>query len=425
MTANMRVLHLIPRYYPARGGAETHMAELSQRLAAAGHQVMVATTDALSIEALWNHREARVEKMREECAGVQVARFPVRHLPLSALSYAAVRRLLWLMSRFSAPISLMTQIARVTPRVPALWKWLDTTKQRFDLVAGMGITFEPLLAAGLHFAREHDVPFVAYPLTHLGAGPLPGQDSLSAFYTMRHQVALVRSSDVAVMQTPSERKFYEGQGVPASRLPVIGPGVTPSELLGGRAESKWEKYKVKDPIVLSLGTMSYDKGTVHLVKAMQELWSRGEQWELFLAGAPSGPFRRFLAESPSSLRRRIHLLGAVSEQEKRDLLAASEVFVMPSRTDSFGIVYLEAWLYRKPVIAANTWGVKDVVSHGEDGWLVPFGDVPALAERISHVLAHPGEAKTMGIRGSKKVYQQHTWAHKYAQVEQIYLKLAG
>lgn len=401
------------------------MAEISQRLAAAGHQVMVATTDALSIEALWDDREARVEKVREECAGVQVVRFPVQHLPVSTLSYAAVRRLLWLMSRFSAPTALMMKIARFTPRVPALWKWLDTTKQRFDLVAGMSITFEPLMAAGLRFAREHDIPFVAYPLTHLGAGLRPGEDSLSAFYTMRHQVALVRSSDVAAMQTPSERTFYEGQGMPASRLPVIGPGVTPSELLGGRAESKREEYGVKDPVILSLGTMSYDKGTVHLVEAMQELWRRGERWKLFLAGAPTAPFRRFVADLPPSVRRFIHLLGPVSEEEKRDLLAVSDVFVMPSRTDSFGIVYLEAWLYGKPVIAADTWGVKDVVAHGEDGWLVPFGDVRALAERISHVLAHPGEAKAMGLRGSRKVYQQHTWAHKYAQVEEIYLELAG
>ena len=64
------------------------------------------------------------------------------------------------------------------------------------------------------------------------------------------------------------------------------------------------------------------------------------------------------------------------------MLAAADVFAMPSRTDSFGIVYLEAWLYRLPVIAARTWGMSDVVRNGEDGLLVPFGDVSVLAQTL-------------------------------------------
>lgn len=117
------------------------------------------------------------------------------------------------------------------------------------------------------------------------------------------------------------------------------------------------------------------------------------------------------------------MLGPVSEDEKRDALAAADIFALPSRTDSFGIVYLEAWLYRKPVIGACTWGVTDVIVDGKDGRLVPFGDVPALADTIAFLADNPDVRAAMGARGEQKVYTLHTWEHKHALVHQLYCGL--
>lgn len=416
----MRVLHVIPRYAPARGGAEAHMAEFSRRLAAHGHEVTVATTDAQSIEALWMAGQPRLEQQEEMIDGVRVLRFPIEPLPFSALSFAAIRRLLWLLSRLAAPIPLLWRLARYAPRVPALWHWVENTEERFDLVAGMGIAFESIVAAGLRYALQWERPHLIYPLTHLGAGDRPGQDGLSAFYTMRHQVALVRQSTVAFMQTASEQAYYRQHGLPLSRLPVIGSGVTPEEVLGGRAAAVREKYQVRGPIILSLGAMSYDKGTFHLVEAVQQLWQRGVDVELFLAGAILETFRQHLAQLPAAARDRLHVLGPVDEQEKKDLLAACDLFVLPSRTDSFGIVYLEAWLYRKPVIGANSWGVCDVITDGSDGLLVPFANVHALSSAIEQLLADPDMAAAMGAAGERKVYDQHQWPAKFEQAHAIY-----
>ena len=91
-------------------------------------------------------------------------------------------------------------------------------------------------------------------------------------------------------------------------------------------------------------------------------------------------FESYLSGLPEADRDRLFVLGAVGDDEKRDALAAATIFCMPSRTDSFGISYLEAWLYSRPVIAARTWGVMDVVEDGYDGLLVPFGDVIAVGQ---------------------------------------------
>ncbi len=420
----MRVLHLIQRYWPAPGGAELYLSHISEHLAREGHQVTVATTDALDFELFWEPQRRRVPEPSATHEQVQIRRFPVRHLPLSPLAYPAIRRLLWLMSRVHPlPVSLLHRLARFTPWVPALWQWLEQTEQPFDLVAGMTICFEPLLEAGLRFARRRGVPYVSYPLTHLGAGPAPAQDALSRFYTMRHQVDLVRSSDAAVVQTPAERAFYVSQGMDEASIVVAGAGINPKVVLGGDGARFREKHQIKGSLVLSLSSMSYDKGTVHTIEAVRRLWQAGRQVELVLIGALLEPFKHYLERLPAAERQRIRVLGSVSEQEKRDALAAAQMLVMPSRTESFGIVYLEAWLYQKPVIGARTWGVTDVIHEGHDGLLVPFGDVSALSAAIAHLSDCPDEAAAMGTRGQEKVYREHLWSHKVSRIERLYQHL--
>lgn len=420
----MRILHIIQRYWPARGGAEIHLGEISARLAAEGHPVTIATTDALDFERFWDPRHRRIAKEEEQRDGVRILRFPVRHLPVPSLTYPGWRRLLWLLSTARpVPVKLLFRLARFTPWVPDLWRWLKLTGDVFDLVAGMTICFEPLLEAGLRFAQRRCIPFIIYPLTHLGAGTRPGEDPLSRFYTMRHQVDLVRASNAVMAQTPTERIFYEQRGVSGERIFVAGPGVNPPDVLGGDGRHFREQRNLSGPLVVFLSAMSYDKGTIHLLEAMRRLWRAGRSAELVLAGTILGPFRRYLEGLPPADRQRLHVLGPVTEEEKRDLLAAADVVAMPSRTDSFGIVYLEAWLYKKPVIGARAWGVSDVIEHGQDGLLVPFGDVPALAEAIAYLLDHPAERVAMGTRGERKVYQFHTWERKYELVCGLYRQL--
>jgi len=422
----LRILHVIQRYWPARGGAETHLGEISTRLAAEGHQVTVATTDALDFELFWDPARRRIAQRQEEQRGVRILRFPVRHVPVPPLAYPGVRRLLWLLSALRpAPVEWLFRLARFTPWAPDLWRWLDSTDEMFDLAAGMTICFEPLLEAGLRFAQRRKIPFVVYPLTHLGAGDKPGEDALSRFYTMRHQVDLVKASDAVVAQTPAERDFYERRGVSGERILVAGPGVTPSEVLGGNGERFRRRHNLQGPLVVFLSAMSYDKGTVHLVEAIRRLWRAGRSIELVLAGAVLAPFRAYLDRLPEADRKRVRVLGSVTEDEKRDLLAAADMFVMPSRTDSFGIIYLEAWLYQKPVIGARAWGVSDVIQDGKTGLLVPFGDVPTLAAAIAHLIDHPAERQSMGERGQALVYQLHTWERKCALISDLYGRLVG
>jgi glycosyltransferase involved in cell wall biosynthesis len=421
----MHILHIIQRYWPVRGGAEIHFGEISARLAADGHDVTVATSDAQDFELFWHPKRQRLEDLEVCHDNVRILRFPIRHVPLSVLAYPGLRRLLWIFSALRPiPVSLSLRVARFTPWIPDLWRWLRNTEDEFDLVAGMTICFEPLLEAGLRYAKRHQIPFIMYPLTHLGAGSEPGRDALSRFYTMRHQVALARESDAIVAQTAAERDFYVNKGIDSQRIRVVGPGFYPEDVMGGDGERFRARYHLQGPIVYMLTKMSFDKGVTHTIEAMQHLWDRGLQVHLVLAGAVLDRFQTYYRRLSPSIKARILLLGLVSEEDKRDLLAAGDLLVMPSRTDSFGIVYLEAWAYGTPVIGARTWGVMDVIADQEDGLLVPFGDVRSLADAIGQLIENPEMARDMGERGRAKALAQHTWGRKYPQIQDLYLELA-
>ena len=123
---------------------------------------------------------------------------------------------------------------------------------------------------------------------------------------------------------------------------------------------------------------------------------------------------------PDDVGEKCRWLGFISDEDKQDLQAAGQVFCMPSRTDFFGIVYLEAWLNGVPVIGARGGGVPEIITDGVDGYLVDFGDVAALANRIQLLLRRPEAARALGEAGRRKVLAEHTVDHKIARIVEIY-----
>lgn len=394
------------------------MQEISERLVREGHSVKVFTTDALDIELFWDPKKRRVEQQRETHCGVEIERFPVLHLPAPQISFRGTR---WLMTRLSAlPLdttSLLAQMSRLAPRVPALLRALEELDGPLDVVHGMNICFEALLWPAYWAARRMGAAFIITPLTHLGEDD---DNRVRKYYTMRHQLALIAASDAVLVQTELERAYLARRGVPEERMVKAGVGVNPAAVVGGDERRFRDKYGIEGPIVFYIGTTAYDKGTFHLVEAMGRLWERGCEASLVLAGPTMDQFTAFLQAQPPAVRRRTKVLGFIPEADKKDLLAAGSIMAMPSCTDSLGIVYLEAWLYAKPVIGARAGGVPEVIDDGEDGLLVRFGDVEGLAASLARLLSDASLAARLGSRGREKVLSRYTWDHIYPVVREVY-----
>jgi glycogen(starch) synthase len=413
----MRILHTNAAYAPFVGGAETYLQAMSERLARDGHSVTVATSDASGVQCFWDPRQPRVPDRRANINGVDVIRSPVRHLPASPWSFYLLRRLatdLARLPRGARPI--LDRMASYMPYIPELEGTLERLHPCPDLVHGVNISLEWPLIAGWRYARSRGVPFVATPFVHVG------ERAVQRFYTMPHQLAVIRDADRVIVQTDIEATELARLGVHRRRMVRLGMGVDLDRVQGGDGTRFRAQHAIEGPTVTFMAALTDDKGAVDLLQAMQNLWQRGSDAVLVLAGpsvSPSSFEKRFddLAEAD---RVRIRRLGPVGGQLKQDLLAATDVFAMPSRVDSFGIVYLEAWAYGVPVIGCRAGGVPEVIDDSQDGLLVPFGDPGALALAVESLLADRDLRREMGKRGRSKIEAHFTWDRIYEGLGGIY-----
>jgi glycosyltransferase involved in cell wall biosynthesis len=303
--------------------------------------------------------------------------------------------------------------------MPAMERYLEQAPELadVDLVHTTNLTLDFAILPAARWARGRGIPHLCTPFVHLGE---PGSSTIVRYYSMPHQIALLRACDAVATMTSLERDFLIARGVAAERVYTVGAGVTPAEIAGGDGERFRQAHRIAGPIVLSVGTAAYDKGTVHVLDAMRRLWAEGSDATWVQCGPLMGHFEQLYAGLPEAERARTRVLGYVSDQVRHDALAAADIYAQPSRTDSFGITYLEAWCYGVPVVGAVAGGVPAVISHGVDGLLVPFGDVPALAETIGRLLGDRELARAMGAVGEAHVRRSMTWDAVYGRARKLY-----
>lgn len=419
----MHFLHINQLYNPA-SGASRYFSEIGERLVREGHRVTVLSTDALDLEHFWAPGKASVAERESVHRGVRVLRFPVRRAPGPPLVYPVLRRLMVEIGRLGRPVApLLRQLATLTPRLPELERYLASTPELTDvaLIHTTNITLDFAIIPVVRWARRRRIPHLCTPFVHLGE---PGSRQIVRYYSMPHQIELLRTSDGVATMTGLERDFLVGQGVPAERVRVVGAGVDPSEVAGGNGARFRATQGISGPIVLSLGAAAFDKGTLHVLAAMRRLWAAGSTATWVQCGPILGHFAEHYRGLPPEERLHTRVLGYVSDAIRRDALAAADVYAQPSRTDSFGIAYLEAWCYEVPVVGARAGGVPDVIDDGVNGILVPFGDVAALAAAIQRLLDDRALAGALGAAGRARVLRAYTWDAAYQRARSFYHTLA-
>ncbi|WP_435010142.1 glycosyltransferase family 4 protein [Tundrisphaera lichenicola] len=403
----MRIAWFTHRYHPCVGGAENYGRAMVRRFVESGAEVDVITSDAHDLWYFTNRGRRRVEgPMESHVDGARVRRFAVKHLPLQRyfgrlLSYAPH----W-------PTRCVA--ASYMPILPGIGR----VRGDYDAVFAVGFPYTVFSYAALLTARAASAPLLLTPFLHLAT---PG-DQVNRAYTRPHQVRLLAASDCVVVQTELEAGAVRDWGIPDSRILKLGMAVEHLDVTGGRRERFREELGIPDgsPAIGHLATLDLNKGTNDLVLAVARL-NRSRPADnpisLLLAGPSSPDFERFLAEQPSKSMPWLKRLGPIPLSDRPDFFAAIDVFSMPSRTDSYGIVFLEAWANGLPVVAAAAGGVPDVVRHGEAGLLVPFGDLERLSEALGSLIDDPSMARKLGAVGLNLVGSGHTWEDRFATLE--------
>lgn len=398
---------VIQRYHPFQGGSERYFEAIAGRLVEERASVDVVTTDAWDLEYFWDKHRKRIPETTGSHDGTAIHRVPVRHLPAGSFSHRAIRRVMAESAtagpKLAAPV--LPHLSRFGPWVPGLGRKLRDLGP-FDVIHSANVAFESMIAAAETTARATGAAHIVTPFVHLGEGP---RSKVRRYYTMPHQLDLLRRADAVTALTSLEANYLVDAGVPSERVHLVGAGIDIAASTGGDARRACETFQLEGRIVLSLGAAAFDKGTFHLAEAVIELSRHGLPVTLVVAGPLLTEFERFLARKDFAARSIVRAVGFVSEEQKKDLLAAADVVALPSRTESFGLVFYEAWANRKPVVGARAGAIPSVVSDRENGLLVDFGDVPALTSALDMLLNDDALATRLGEAGQRQVISEDEW----------------
>lgn len=400
----MRIAWFTHRYHPCLGGAEAFGRAMVRRFVAAGHAVDVATSDAHDLWYFTDRRRRRLDAPRVQAVdGATVRRFPVRHVPLQRY----VTRLL----SYAPHWPTRCRVASYMPILPGIGR----IRGDYDAVFAVGFPYTVFAYAALRTARNAGAPLVLTPFLHL-ATP---DDPFRKYYTRPHQIRLLREADTVVVVTGIEADAVAGWGVPRSRILTLPMAVEHGEVTGGDPAALRRRLGIPGgrTVVGHLATLDVNKGSIDLLRAvarLNEARPADDPVHLVLAGTSSPGFEAFLAAWPGGRPGWLALPGTLSNAERADLFAGIDVFCMPSRTDSFGIVFLEAWANGVPVVAAAAGGVPEVVGHGRTGLLVRFGAVDELAGALGALVDDPARARGLGEAGRTLVNSGYTWDDRFA-----------
>jgi glycosyltransferase involved in cell wall biosynthesis len=196
---------------------------------------------------------------------------------------------------------------------------------------------------------------------------------------------LMRLADRVVAVSASERDLLLVRGYSVERLDMVLNGTIGSPRYGLRVGPA--QIRLCRPCITSLCGLEKRKGVHDLVEAFGRAAPQATEWHLYIAG--DGPERGALEEQArrSGVTARIHFLGHV--ERTRDLLVESDVFVLASYAEPFGLGVLEAREAGCALIATHVGGIVEQLGSGRFGRMVAPGDPQALADELAEIMTSP------------------------------------
>jgi len=266
---------------------------------------------------------------------------------------------------------------------------------------------------GLYYAKSLEVPLVASYHTHLpkylehyGLGMLEGL--LWELLKMMHNQAMINLVTSTAMQEALETHGIE-------RVTVWQKGVDTElfvpELANAEMRSHLTQGHPDSPLLLYVGRLSAEKEIDRIKPVLEAIPGA----RLALVG--DGPYRadleRIFADTPT------FFAGYMTGQTLGAAFASADAFVFPSRTETLGLVLLEAMAAGCPVIAANAGGIPDIVTDGVNGYLFDPADEQGAIAATQRLLANPAEREVLR-RNARQEAERWGWAAATRQLRTFY-----
>lgn len=234
---------------------------------------------------------------------------------------------------------------------------------------------------------------------------------------------------ICVSCSEEERQFTELYGTPPGTLEIVAPGVEHAFFAPGDKRGARHALQLGDePVLLFVGRIQPLKGLDVAIRALSMVPRPDAR--LLVVGGASG------TEGVAELHRMLELIDELGvadrvqfiEPQPHHILStyyrAADVVLVPSRSESFGLVALEAAACGTPVVANAVGGLLTIVEHGRTGYLVADRNPDVFARHVTDLVNQPVLARTLGINAAERA-RRYTWNFAAARLRRVYADLAA
>ncbi|MFO8019465.1 MAG: glycosyltransferase family 4 protein [Promethearchaeia archaeon] len=429
------ILFFPTRFFPAISGAEFYIQRIAKLFQKQyNYKVKILTSNAIDFKALREKTGKKIEnehKYFHSVDNLDIKRYSVNYdvdlkNSIKYLNSCSLFRSLDL-SR-----ECLSEYLKNGPYLTDFFKdWSGKNKNdingSYDLIH---TTFYPYfnLIFSLYIGKLLDIPTVCTPFYHYS----------NPRYSNSQLEETLHKFDLLIACTEREKRYLTNKiKIDEKKVKVIPMGVDFNRYQ--RVHKKtYKNYSFKDKffqegthdykLILFCGYKNYEKGAVSILKAIPYILEKFPRVYFVFIGPSTKSFDMQKANLSKSTRKYIinftpANMNGYFDKKKMTAFAESDIYVMPSRSDAFGIAYLEAWASATPVIGARSGATPEVIHHNKNGLLVEFDNPEDIANKILKLLGDGALRERLGKSGQKRVKKRFTWEKVAEKTNKVYNQL--
>jgi glycosyltransferase involved in cell wall biosynthesis len=267
---------------------------------------------------------------------------------------------------------------------------------------------------------KYGIPYIIQ--AHGSVLPFFEKQNLKKLYDFVWGYKMLDDATKLIATSNVEKDQYLKMGIPENKIVIIENGIDVSkyETLPERGKFK-KRYGIasEKKIILYLGRLHKREGIDFLIDGFSSLL---DQDVLLVIAGPDDRYLNILIQriKISRIVGKVLIVGEVSNEEKNEAFVDADVLVYPGILEIFGLVPFEAIMCGTPVIVSDDCGCGEIVKREDCGFVVKFGDVNQLKDKIKKLIDNQNEARTLVANGQAYIQKNLNWANLIKKFEDVY-----
>ncbi len=411
------ILLLPTRYFPSISGAEFYFQRIAEILTSRfNYKVDIFTSDAIDFKALRDPSGKVIKKNNKHYSIVNnliINRSSVNYNTSEAEALKNVKKI-QIVKSLNLSDGCIKSFIRNGPYLGDL---IDYFTNKPDLNYKLiHTTFFPYfnLILSLIIGMQSNIPKICTPFFHFS----------NPRYMDFKLVEVLKKFDLLIACTNIEKQILINEfTIPKEKITVIPMGVDYKRFERVHRDTYknyffkkkyFDKKEIDYKLVLFCGYKNFEKGAISILKSIPFILQKVKKVYFVFIGPSTQAFNHEFSKIKKLKDIRIlnftpDNLSGYYDKKKLTAFKEADVYLMPSRTDAFGISFLESWAAGNPVIGARIGATPEVIEENIDGLLVEFNNPKDIAQKVILLLKNRNLRRKLGSAGQSKVSKKYTW----------------